>query len=118
MGSPLAPLACRTMSEEETVQGRPLHEFADPLVGQVGIDSLFSSADEWTFRECYRAGIDKPLWRWHISELRPYQNILSEGAGKVRENVLKRQETWGVAYALILGCAISVLAGVMGEFED
>lgn len=38
------------------------------------------------------------------------QNILVSGGAGVRENILKRQETYGVAFALILGCALAVMA--------
>ena len=36
--------------------------------------------------------------------------ILASGGAGVPEDILKRQETYGVAFALVLGCALAVMA--------
>merc|ERR1712086_320063 len=78
----------------------------DPVAGQVGP----STASTWSFRDSYLEHVSKPKWRWDLSVITPMQNILVSGGAGVRENILKRQETYGVAFALILGCALAVMA--------
>merc|ERR1711966_344075 len=69
----------------------------------------------WNFKDRYHEEVDKPRWMWDLTKLVSFQNIIADGGDDVKNNILKRQETYGVAFALILGCAIGVLAAIANQ---
>jgi len=70
---------------------------------------------DWNFNDRYRELVEDPKWRWDLTKLVSFQNIIADGGASVKDNILKRQETYGVAFALILGCAIGVLAAIANQ---
>lgn len=88
--------------------GKALNTGEEFLAGQ---ECCGNNAD-WNFRARYKELIMQPYWNLNVDKLIPLQNIIADGGSAVRDNILKRQETYGVAFALILGCAVGVLAAI------
>ena len=70
---------------------------------------------EWNFRARYREVVMSPRWKWDFPKIQAFQNVIADGGSTVKDNVLKRQETYGVAFALVLGCSIGVLAAIANQ---
>merc|ERR1711924_128667 len=111
-------MGTRSMGDEEEQKPVvPVATMPAPLAGQIGPEPAAADRDEWSFLDSYKEHVTRPKYRWNLNVIVPFQNIITSGGGAVRDNILKRQETYGVAYALILGCSLAVLvipANLMG----